>query len=79
MLAHAGVRRERAVAVWALEPLHGMREGERNKEQHDGEWTQRQPSHDTRGRGEVATVRRHMPDRGSKADPDQKSHTRLVR
>ncbi len=79
MMTHAGVRRDRAVAVWALEPLRGMGDGEGNKEQHDGERTQRQPSHDTGGRGEVATLRRHMPDRGSKADPDQKSHTRLVR
>ncbi len=79
MLAHAGVRRDRAVAVWALEPLRGMGDKKGNKEQHDGEWTQRQPSHDTRGRGEVATVRRHIPDRGSKAGPDQQSHARLVR
>ena len=79
MLAHAGVRRDRPVAVWALEPLHGMREGEGNKEQHDGERTQRQPSEDTGGRGEVATVRRHIAHRGSKADPDQKYHARLVR
>ena len=41
MVAHAGVRLDRAIAVWALAPLHGMREGEGNKEQHNGEWTQR--------------------------------------
>ncbi len=79
MMAHAGVRRDRAVAVWALEPLHGRREGEANKEQHDGQRTQRQPREDPGGRGEVATLRRHIADRGSKADPEQKSHARSVR
>ena len=78
MVAHAGVRRDRAGAVRALAPLHGMREGEGYKEQHDGERTQRQPSDDTGGRGEVATLRRHIANRGSKARPEQKSHARLV-
>ena len=34
-----------------------MREEEENKEQHNGKRTQGQPSHDTGGRGEVATLR----------------------
>ncbi len=79
MVTDAGVGRDRAVTVWALTPLHGMREGEGHKEQHNGERTQRQPSHETRGRGEVATLRRHIAHRGSKADPEQKSQHVSVR
>ena len=77
--ADACVRRDPAGTVRAPALLAGARDRNGHEKQPNGQGTQHQPGHKTRGHGKTTMFRRNITDGGSEPSPQQESHARLVR